>query len=200
MMIETTRGYGRGSYRERRRGRGCLRRTAEICGSTTTVSNSLPGDPNQRTNCGGETRDEHQGSHPCYELGLGSCNSRSQPRRPVTIAFTARDEGPTDGVDGGAREIEEERGCGRLLWAHWDWLEFNATTPSNSQRRPRGSARRLTSYPTLRPHTSASLRHPPRRFGEAPTAWSLLSEMPRAGRETRLAGGSIVAAVHHAEK
>jgi hypothetical protein len=86
------------------------RRTAEVCGSTTTVSNLLPGDPNQRTNCGGETSDEHQGSHPYYELGLESCNSRSQPWRPVTIAFTARDEGPEDGVAGGTREIEEERG------------------------------------------------------------------------------------------
>jgi hypothetical protein len=86
------------------------RRTAEVCGSTTTLSNSLPGDPNQRTNCGRETCDEHQGSHPYYELGLGSCNSRSQPRRLVTIAFTARDEGPEGGVVGGAHEIEEERG------------------------------------------------------------------------------------------
>jgi hypothetical protein len=62
-----------------------------------------------------ETRDEHQGSHPYYELGLESCNSRSQPRRPVTIAFNARDEGLEGGVVGGAREIEEEREERRFL-------------------------------------------------------------------------------------
>jgi hypothetical protein len=56
------------------------------------------------------------------------------------------------------------------------------------------------SYPTLRPHTSASLRHLPRGFGEAPTSWSLLSEVPRAGRATRLAGGSIETADHRAER
>jgi hypothetical protein len=80
------------------------RRVAAASRCSTTVSNLLPGDPSQRTNYGGETCDERQGSHPCYELGLGSYNSRSQPQRPVTIAFTARDEGPEDGVDGGTRE------------------------------------------------------------------------------------------------
>jgi hypothetical protein len=62
----------------------------------TTVSNSLLGDPNQRTNCGGK-------------------RVSSQPRRPVTIALNARDEGPEGGVVGGAREIEEEREERRFL-------------------------------------------------------------------------------------
>jgi hypothetical protein len=87
----------------------CPRRTTEVYGVYDVGEQFVARGSLSKHKLWWGTRDEHQGSHSYHELGLRSGNSRSKPRRSVTNIFTAHDEGPEDGVVGGAREFEEER-------------------------------------------------------------------------------------------
>jgi hypothetical protein len=73
----------------RRHARGARRKSA---GSTTLVSNSLPGDPYQRTSCGGERTMNTRDHTPTTNWGLGAVilevNHGDQPAHRANVLAT----------------------------------------------------------------------------------------------------------------